>query len=1178
MEKSTFSCSSIEEVNLLKTKNVSPKTLKKLVRSRDIKKRTDAAWYLLANRHYDDEFFDHLKRLIRDEEGVVWKAAANALGNYAFADPHVNDYVMELVDDDFFWIKTRGIYALGEYAKYDHRGIAKLTKLTKSTNEGIVSEAITILGNVARENQKAQKELIKLTKSKDDVILNSTIRTMGLLAGDNPDILSELEELLKSPNNFIRLWSATAIGEAAMENDHALSLLSNFTNEEDVYLRRGFSNKLAVLTKKEPKKALELINEAKSDPDRYVRMNAVSSLGSLCKGRSGAFAMIADLLHHENADIRRGAAHALLDVPSKMNRKLIPLVLEMMEDGDYYLRSKAAFLSIKIANTDPKENQRLLSELAKDKDEYVRRDLALAIRNLPLDTKLDVLPILQDLIKDRESLVRREAVLSLKIPAKKDPEKVLSLISKLTYDNDENIRENACEILCSLVDSVPDSILPYVLAYSRDGSSQVIEKAAFCLERLFDQNPKKVFELIRTLQKEEADPKIFYMISKMAKSQDIGWVCQFYFRLSSQLMQTNMETSLMNSLPMLKRARSLKQSRQVENLYRTFLNGIRVRDINDLALIRFDSEGFYSIYGPEDKRELQIFEVLNTVPDMALKFLQIEGISDKHIFLGKMLGAMDSKFEELSQNPIPESEMFEKVLHSWRFMVSQTMESLKGRSELKIFLRTKRVIPQESVTLLLGIENVGESLAQNITISVLPSPTYKIVDRTTKIEMLAHDRKDAVEIRIKPSKKKAFRVKFEIVWDDFEKTQKSMVFADRVSFIAIPKEFRYIPNPYITGGPIKPRSKEMFFGREDVFRFVSENLSSTSQKNVLILQGERRTGKTSILYQIPEVLGEDYICVFMDGQEFGASTLEYFFYKMAKLTAAACKKEGLEVSVPEKSRFEEDPWYMFKDIFLEDLKPLLGEKSIAILFDEFEALEHAVLGGNLNPQVFNYVRNLMQHEDKLVFIFAGVHRLEEMMENYWGVMFNIAMYWKISFLEEEETRKLISDPVLEYNMIYDDIALEKMVRATASHPYFVQLLCRFLVNRHNHEKKNYVTVQDVNEELANVIEKAKPHFDYIWTLSSPYEKLIMSLLVANLRVRNIVTRKDLLAECERLKISVNKKTVTKALSKLVDKDILKMMTNGAVHYDFKVDFIRMWVERYHPLSKLLQDFGEEFVD
>ena len=49
----------------------------------------------------------------------------------------------------------------------------------------------------------------------------------------------------------------------------------------------------------------------------------------------------------------------------------------------------------------------------------------------------------------------------------------------------------------------------------------------------------------------------------------------------------------------------------------------------------------------------------------------------------------------------------------------------------------------------------------------------------------------------------------------------------------------------------------MFVGRQDVFDFVREHLLGTYQNNVIVLHGQRRTGKTSILYRLNEVLARD---------------------------------------------------------------------------------------------------------------------------------------------------------------------------------------------------------------------------------------------------------------------------------------------------------------------------------
>ena len=72
-------------------------------------------------------------------------------------------------------------------------------------------------------------------------------------------------------------------------------------------------------------------------------------------------------------------------------------------------------------------------------------------------------------------------------------------------------------------------------------------------------------------------------------------------------------------------------------------------------------------------------------------------------------------------------------------------------------------------------------------------------------------------------------------------------------------------NPYIVGNPIKTR--EMFFGREDDFGYVEKKIGSAKSNQVLVFCGERRSGKTSILFQIlGGRLGERFLPVLVDMQ------------------------------------------------------------------------------------------------------------------------------------------------------------------------------------------------------------------------------------------------------------------------------------------------------------------------
>jgi hypothetical protein len=69
---------------------------------------------------------------------------------------------------------------------------------------------------------------------------------------------------------------------------------------------------------------------------------------------------------------------------------------------------------------------------------------------------------------------------------------------------------------------------------------------------------------------------------------------------------------------------------------------------------------------------------------------------------------------------------------------------------------------------------------------------------------------------------------------------------------------------------------------------------------------------------------------------------------------------------------------------------------------------------------------MIQHTNNLSVIFCGTHRMEELAADYWSVLFNISLYKHVAFLSHQEALRLIQEPVADYNMRYDDLALDKM--------------------------------------------------------------------------------------------------------------------------------------------------------
>ena len=102
-----------------------------------------------------------------------------------------------------------------------------------------------------------------------------------------------------------------------------------------------------------------------------------------------------------------------------------------------------------------------------------------------------------------------------------------------------------------------------------------------------------------------------------------------------------------------------------------------------------------------------------------------------------------------------------------------------------------------------------------------------------------------------------------------------------------------ILNPYIAGAPVTETS--MFFGREEVFRWIERSLAGKYVDHILVLHGQRRVGKTSVLKQIPNFLGEQYIQVFFDFQGRTNTTLNRFLWWLARETTRTLPNAGVLV-------------------------------------------------------------------------------------------------------------------------------------------------------------------------------------------------------------------------------------------------------------------------------------------
>jgi hypothetical protein len=338
------------------------------------------------------------------------------------------------------------------------------------------------------------------------------------------------------------------------------------------------------------------------------------------------------------------------------------------------------------------------------------------------------------------------------------------------------------------------------------------------------------------------------------------------------------------------------------------------------------------------------------------------------------------------------------------------------------------------------------------------------------------------------------------------------------------------------------------------------------------LIGQRRTGKTSILQQLPAHLDPArYLCVFIDGNGLGIDPgLDNFFLSLMEDITLGLERVGISMPRVYPEELGDSPQRFFEHQFLREVRALIGDRTLLLTIDEFEELGARVQSGALPESVFSYVRHLIQHGEQLAFIFAGTHRIEEMIGDYWSVLFNASIYRRIGFLEEDAARRLITEPVRQEGMLYDDLAVQEIVRLTAGHPYFTQLLCQVLVNRCNDDERNYVTIQSVREGLDELLELGRTHLTYVWNTSDEETRLCLAAL-ADLRAR--IDRVTAAAISNRLAdygLHMSPGQVHRAMALLVARDLVVEEQGTPTTFSLTAQLYAYWLRRYRQLSRAVE--------
>ncbi len=373
-------------------------------------------------------------------------------------------------------------------------------------------------------------------------------------------------------------------------------------------------------------------------------------------------------------------------------------------------------------------------------------------------------------------------------------------------------------------------------------------------------------------------------------------------------------------------------------------------------------------------------------------------------------------------------------------------------------------------------------------------------------------------------------------------------------------------NPYITGTAINDRNK--FFGRDDLFRFIEDNLVQGT--SVILLHGQRRIGKSSLLAQIPNFLSHlsqhIFIPLSLEGQSQGS--LEDILHHLATGIVRRLNLSEDQVTIPSRDILKSDPTVFSVDFFIE-LYEVLGDRKPVLLLDEFDTVGDRS-DQTTTEEFFRHLQSMITNQPARFCLIPVVGRRLEDVKMLVS-LFRQAPRKEVGLLDETHTRQLITKPS-EGILEYEPSAIAAIWQLCAGHPYFIQILCSVLFEKARDKKVDEVkdwqkiTEEDVKKNINEAIERADNGLAW-FRQGLPIAERVVFAAIAEMQERSrpdpwklltdngVVLTDELYEALETLKTG----------GFIRERELAQLSRDRPYSHEIIVELVRRWFIRRHSL-------------
>ena len=294
-------------------------------------------------------------------------------------------------------------------------------------------------------------------------------------------------------------------------------------------------------------------------------------------------------------------------------------------------------------------------------------------------------------------------------------------------------------------------------------------------------------------------------------------------------------------------------------------------------------------------------------------------------------------------------------------------------------------------------------------------------------------------------------------------------------------DFEKIENVFATtadSGPVQNTS--MFFGREEFISNIKESITNSNSKCVIIY-GQKRSGKSSVLHHLRESLNnssETFCISFSLGEIIEDLSPKTFYYTILSeiedtlFTFSETLENVPQYTAPEYKELDDVPTILFNDqikLINREFKkyPNWANKKLVLLIDEFTYIYTAIKKEHLSEQFMKTWKSFLEKG-----FFNSVLIGQDIMPKFKAAYpneFGVTEDKRLSYLKKSDAIALIEKPIWDKTRDRSRFlgkATDLILDYTSSNPYYIQIFCARLVDYMNEHKAISITDADVID-IAN---------------------------------------------------------------------------------------------------------------